>query len=171
MDNPLIFFAIIIAIVIIAILMPRWIGRSTRAAGSRTGRRFEDRERERTLHELGTTIVIHAPASVAREIVDEVVRRQPRKFTVLGDRGYGIRFVEEDDAIARLAPDPDGTRLQIEQSREHLGMPKGARFWKDLRDRVASEAGAREISVAEGVRNGFRSDGGRPAVWGRAEDE
>lgn len=171
MDTPLLVIAIIaiVIVVIAAILLPRWIRRSTDAAGTTAGRRFEDRERERTLRELGVTLVIHAPAAVAREIVDQAARRQPRKFTVLGDGGYGIRFVEDDDAVARLVEDEHGARLQIERSREHLGLPKGAQFWKDLRDRAASAAGAREISVAEGAPGAFARDASRPSEWTRVE--
>lgn len=168
MDNPLLIIAIIVVVIVAAFLLPRWMRRSTDAAGSRTRRRLEDAERERILRELGATIVIQAPMPVAREIVDEVVDRMPRKFTTLADGGYGIRFLEEDDAIARLVETPDGARLQVERSREYLGMPKGAQFWSDLRAAVAAAAESRGITVAEGAGDGFASDGGRPPLWMRS---
>ena len=80
-------------------------------------------------------------------LVDAIVLQRPRQFTVLGDGGYGIRFVEPDDAIARLSSDDAVTRLEIERSREYLGMPQGAGFWNDLRALVAARARAEGIVV------------------------
>ena len=145
MDNALIFIVLIIALIVLAVVLPRWIRRSTRTAGERTGRRDAESRIVEILDGLGATVVLHAPEPTAREIVDEIVRQQPRKFTALPDGGYGIRFIQPDDAVARLVEDPDGTRLQIEGFREYLGRPNTAEFWADLRSRVIASADARSI--------------------------
>lgn len=152
MDNPGLPFAVIAAVILGAVLLPRWIRSSSKAAGERTAQRAADSRLIKILDELGTTPVIHAPEPVSREIVDRVVLQHPRKFTALPDGSYGIRFVEADDALVRLVDDPVGTRLQIERVREHLGMPTASGFWSDLRERVTSAAAAQGIAVADGTR-------------------
>jgi hypothetical protein len=117
------------------------------------------------LAELGATLVIHAPARAAREIVDRVVLQQPRKFALLDDGGYGIRFVEADDAVVHLVDDAAGTRMQVVRTTERLGMPQNVEFWKELRSRVASGAGAQDISVADGPPHDFARHDGDPACW------
>ena len=150
MDNPLIFIALIAAVIVLAIFLPRWVRRSTRSAGGRAEQRLVDSRLATILDGLGTTIVLHAPEGVAREIVDGVALAQPRKFTPLPDGSYGIRFVEPDDAVARLIDDPEGTRLQVIRFREYLGMPNTAEFWADLRAHVATAAGAQHVEVSSG---------------------
>lgn len=147
MDNPLLFIALIAAVIVLAILLPRWVRRSTSSAAEREERRLAESHRAAALHELGTAVVLRAPEPVVRELVDAIVLQRPRQFTVLGDGGYGIRFVEPDDAIARLSSDDAVTRLEIERSREYLGMPQGAGFWNDLRALVAARARAEGIVV------------------------
>ncbi|MBO0981452.1 hypothetical protein [Microbacterium sp. SD291] len=152
MDNPVLLFSVIAVVIVAAMLLPRWIRRWSRAAGERSEQRSGASRRTRILADLGTTVVIRASESAAREVVDEVVRRHPRQFTALADGSYGIRFVEADDGVARLVADPGGTRLQAERVREYLGMPKTSDFWNDFRAHVASEAAGRGISVADGPR-------------------
>lgn len=158
MDNPLFFVALIVAIFVIAMLLPRWIRRSTASAGSRAERRERDSRLDEILDELGATIVIAATEPVAREIIDSVALQQPRSFTILPDGTYGIRFIEPDDAIVRLVSDPDGTRLQVEAFREYLGKPNTSPFWKELRSRAASGAEARKISTMRGPQLRHRRD-------------
>ncbi|WP_223587160.1 hypothetical protein [Microbacterium sp. OVT16B] len=165
MDSTLFFAIVIVGLVVLMFFLPGWIRRSSRSAGDRAGHKVATSQTERLLAELGTPLVIHAPATAAREIVDGVVLQQPRRFTPLDGGAYGIRFVEPDDAVVRLIDDPDGTRMQIEQTREHLGMPQNLEFWRDLRSRVASGAGAQDISVADGIRAEYSRDAGEPAVW------
>lgn len=165
MDTLVIVIAVIVAVIIGAMLTARIVRRSVTKAGGRYGRRTAAARIDAILDGLGTTLVIHAAGPVAREIVDRVVSRQPRRFSLLGDGGYGIRFIEADDAVVRLVDDLDGTRMQVERSTERLGMPQNAEFWADLRSRVTSEAGAQEVSVADGIRHGFIRDDDDPTVW------
>lgn len=150
MDSPLIFIVIIGAVIVLAIFLPRWVRRSTRAAGDREERRFTEARLAHILDDLGATIVVNASEAVTREIVDTVVLQQPRKFSILPDGGYGIRFVEPDDAVARLVADDDGTRLQIECFSEYLGMPNTSEFWMELRTRVTSGAETRDVRTSVG---------------------
>ena len=147
MDNPLVFLVLIAAVIVLAIFLPRWVRRSTMSAADREHRRLAESRRAEILRDLGTTVVIHAPESVVRELVDPIVLQRPREFTVLGDGGYGIRFVEPDDAIVRLVSDGTTTRMQIERSRDYLGMPQGAAFWNELRALVTARAAADGIVV------------------------
>lgn len=158
MDNPVIFIALIGVIIVLAIFLPRWIRRSTLSAGDRAEKRIAESRLAPILDELGTTLSLRAPVQVAREIVDGAALQQPRKFTVLPDGAYGIRFVEPDDAVARLVEDADGTRLQVEGFREHLGMPNTSAFWADLRAAVATDAKARGIPVDAGPAVRHRRD-------------
>jgi len=157
-DNPLFFVVLIIAVIVLAIFLPRWIRRSSRSAGERAEQRVTASRLEETLGELGSTIVLLAPEPVAREIVDGVALQQPRKFTVLRDGAYGIRFVEPDDSLVRLVEHEDGTRVQIERVREYLGMPQTTEFWADLRSRIASAASARGVATAAGPALRHRRD-------------
>ena len=150
MDNPLIYIAAIGAIIVLAILLPRWVRRSTGAAGGRAGQRHVADRLTGILEELGTTLVLQTSEATAREIVDGVVRQQPRKFTPLASGGYGIRFVEPDDAIVRVVDDENGTRLQVERIREHLGVPNTSEFLSDLRSAVSPAARAEGVHVSPG---------------------
>ena len=148
MDNPLLLFTLVAAIVVIAVLLPRWIRRSSTTPGRRAGRRFEEDQLLTLLDELGTTVDLQTDRLTARGIVDEAVRREPRKFTILDDGVYGIRFVEPDDAVAHLVSVDTGSRLQIVEFREYLGRPNTAGFWKDLRTDVIDTAVDRGIAHA-----------------------
>lgn len=150
MDNPLIYIAVIGAIIVLAIFLPRWVRRSTGAAGGRAEERYAVNRLAGILDELGTTVVLHTSEATARDVVDGVVRQQPRKFTKLGGGDYGIRFIEPDDAIARLVDDERGTRLEVARIREHLGVPNTSEFWADLRSGVSTAAHARGIDVSPG---------------------
>lgn len=165
MDNPVIYVAIIVAVIIGAMFLGRGLRRSVSRSGGRYGRRTAEDRVNRMLDELGATLVVQAPGLETREIVDRVVREQPRRFSILEEGEYGIRFVESDDAVVRLVDDVRGTRMQVVRSTERLGMPQNVEFWKDLRSRVASGAGAREISVIDGPRHGFTRRDGDPSFW------
>lgn len=156
---------IIVAVVIGAMLLGGIVRRSVTRAGGRFGRRTAMERTDAILHDLGRTLVIHAAEPVVREIVDRAATGQPRKFSLLDGGGYGIRFVEPDDATVRLVADAGGTRMQVERSVERLGMPQNVEFWNDLRSEVASGAEARQISVADGVLLTFARADGDPAVW------
>lgn len=161
MDNPLIFIAVIVALIVFAVLLPRWVRGSVRAAGRKSGRRLADAQLAPILDELATTVILHAPEPVVREIVDGLVVQQPRHFAMLDGRRYGIRFVEPDDTVIRLVADAEGTRMQVDGFREHLGRPNTAAAWADLRARTASAARARGIDVHAGppLRHRRRDDG------------
>nr|WP_201468735.1 hypothetical protein [Microbacterium hydrocarbonoxydans] len=147
MDNPLIFVVLIAALIVLSIFLPRWVRRSSTSAGSREERRVADSRRADALRDLGTTLVLDAPETVVREMVDTIVWQRPREFTVLDDGSYGIRFVEPDDAVVRLVTDGSTTRMRVERSREHLGMPQGASFWNELRALVTARAAAEGVGV------------------------
>ena len=147
MDNPLIFIVLIAALIVLSIFLPRWVRRSTTSAGTREQRRVAESRRADALRDLGTILVLHAPETVVRELVDAIVWQRPREFTVLDDGSYGIRFVEPDDAVVRLVTDGATTRMRVERSREHLGMPQGASFWNELRSLVSARAAAKDIAV------------------------
>ncbi|KAA0960144.1 hypothetical protein FQ142_14990 [Microbacterium sp. ANT_H45B] len=150
MDNPLIFFAVIVALLVLAALLPRWVRGSAGAAGRRAERRLADAQLAPILDELATTVVLQAPEPTVREIIDGLVVQQPRRFAMLDGGRYGIRFVEPDDAVIRLHADAEGTRMQVEGFREHLGRPNTAEAWADLRTRAASAAEARGIDAHPG---------------------
>lgn len=147
MDTPLLLFAPVAAIIVIAMLLPRWIRGSSGSRGRRAGRRSEQDQLVTLLDELGTVVDLHTDPSTAREIVDGAVRVEPRKFTILGDGVYGIRFVEPDDAVAHLVPIDGGSRLQIVEFREYLGRPNTAGFWRDLRTAVTERAEGRGVAL------------------------
>lgn len=169
MDSPLIVvvaIAAIVALIVLAVLLPRWIRRTGAAAGARESRRIRDARLIPILAELGTTLRFAGSERSAREVVDEVARQDPRRYTILPDGGYGIRFVEPDDAVARLVADRDGARLGVEGFREHLGVPNTAEAWRALRTRAASEAAARGIdTVEDAARRAFRRGEGPDAAW------
>lgn len=150
MDNPLIFIAAIVALLVLAVLLPRWVRGSAGAAGRRAERRLADAQLAPILDELATTVVLQAPEPTVREIIDGLVVQQPRRFAMLDGGHYGIRFVEPDDAVIRLLADAEGTRMQVEGFREHLGRPNTAEAWADLRTRAASAAEARGIDAHPG---------------------
>lgn len=147
MDNPLFFIALIVALIVLSIFVPRWVRRSAASAGTREERRVAESRRADALRALDTTLVLRAPETVVRELVDTIVWQRPREFTVLEDGSYGIRFIEPDDAVVRLVADGSTTRMQVVSSREHLGMPQGAAFWNELRSQVAARAAAEGIAV------------------------
>jgi hypothetical protein len=149
-DNPLIYIAVIGAVLVLVIFLPRWIRRSTGAAGDRAGRRYATDRLTGILDELGTTLVLHTSEATARQVIDGVVLQQPRKFTRLAGGSYGIRFIESDDAVVRLVDDENGTRLEVERIREHLGVPNTSEFWADLRSDVTAAARTRGIAVSPG---------------------
>jgi len=149
-DNPLLFIVVIMVVLVIAVFLPRWIRKSSRSAGDRTSARYTERRRSEILDELARTVVVHASEAVVREIVDTVVLQQPRRFSALSDGGYGIRFVEPDDAVARLVGDPQGTRLQLGGFREYLGMPNTSESWAELLARVTAAAVGRGLTVHAG---------------------
>ena len=151
-DTPLYILLglLILALIIAGPLLKSRLSRRVSEAGDRAGKKYASTQLVKTLGEFGTTLVIHAPEPVAREIV--AVAAAPQKHITLRDDGsYGIRFVEPDDTIVRLVRDPDGTRMQVETFREYLGFPQTAPLWTELRSRIASTAGVRDVSVAEGV--------------------
>ena len=143
---------LIVALIIAGPMLRSRLTRQVTAAGDRAGREFAAAQLVKTLDEFGTTLVIHAPAPLARDIVTIATDTKQKQFTVRSDGGYGIRFIEPDDTIIRLVHDADGTRLQVETFREYMGVPQTAPLWTDLRTRVASIAGARKVSVTEGER-------------------
>lgn len=148
MDNPLLLIALVAVIVVLAMVLPRWIRRSSGERGRRAGRRFEEDQLLAILDTLGTAVELGTDPQAAQRLVDGVVQREPRKFTILGDGVYGIRFVEPDDAIARLVPGPAGTRLRVEEFREYLGRPNTAGFWTDLRSGVVDAASHHGITYS-----------------------
>lgn len=150
MDNALLFIVVIVAVLVLAVFLPRWIKKSSRSAGDRASQRYAERRRSEILDELAGTVVVHASEAVVREIVDTAVLQQPRRFSALSDGGYGIRFVEPDDAVARLVGDPQGTRLQLDGFREYLGMPNTSDSWTELRTRVSKAAVARGLTAHDG---------------------
>ena len=158
MDNPLFFIVLIAAVIVLAVFLPRWVRRSSRTAGERAEQRVTASRLEEILGDLGSTLVLHAPEPVAREIVDGVALQQPRKFTVLPDGGYGIRFVDPDDSLVRLVEGQDGTCVQIERFREYLGKPQTTEFWADLRSGIASAASARGVATTAGPALRHRHD-------------
>lgn len=161
MDSPLLLFALVAAIIVIAMLLPRWIRRSSGTRGRRAGRRFEEDQLVALLEELGIAVDLHTDRRTAREIVDGAARSEPRKFTVLDDGAYGIRFVEPDDAVAHLVPIDAGSRLQIVEFREYLGRPNTAGFWRDLRATVTEGAQAHGVA---------HSTPPSPSLFRRSED-
>lgn len=164
MDNPLFFIALIGAVIVVAIFLPRWIRRSSRSASSRASGRFVDSRLAEILDVLGATLVLRASEGVAREIVDSVVLQQPRRFTVLSDGGYGIRFIEPDDSLVRLVETADGTRIQVERFREYLGKPNTSPAWADLRSLLAAAASAQGVSVEAGPPVHHRRDP-QSGIW------
>jgi hypothetical protein len=151
-DNPtfLLLGLLILALVVGGPFLRSTLSRKGSTLGEDAGRRFSAAQLVKTLDEFGTTVVIHAPEALARQIVAEAAAMRPKDVFPRSDDAYGIRFVEPDDAIVRVVPDPAGTRVQVERFREYMGFPQTAPLWKDLRGRIASTAAARNVSVSEG---------------------
>jgi hypothetical protein len=141
----------ILALIIGGPILKSRLGRRASEDGVRSGRRFASDKLDTALGELGTTLVIHAAEAGAREIVASAIAKKQREYVSRGDGTYGIRFVEPDDTVVRLVPVTDGCRMQIETFREYFGFPQTVQLWTDLRSRVASAAGARDVSVTEGT--------------------
>ena len=161
---------LIVVLIVAGQLLRSRVSRQGTAAGDRAGRTFAAAQLVKTLDEFGTTLVIHAPEATARDIVASAADTKQKQFTVRGDGGYGIRFVEPDDTIIRLVSDPEGTRMQVETFREYMGVPQTAPLWTDLRSRVTTAAGARSVAVTEGARMEYlRGDllDDRNARWAR----
>ena len=150
MDNAFFFIVLIVVVIVLATLTPRWVRRTSSSAGRRTGRRYEEERLTGILTDLGATVVLHTSPETARDIVDAVAGADARRFAILYGGGYGIRFLDEDDAVARLVPDADGIRLQVEQFTEYLGMPNTAGFWGELREGVEAAADARGVQTTAG---------------------
>ncbi|MCM3778099.1 hypothetical protein [Microbacterium hydrocarbonoxydans] len=166
MDNPILLFAPIAVIVVLAMLLPGWIRRSSNTRARRAGRRFEEGQLLVILDSLGTALDLGTDPEAARRLVDRMVQREPRKYTMLGNGVYGIRFVEPDDAIVRLTASDMGTRLRVEEFREYLGRPNTAGFWNDLRSGVIAEAEAHGIpTTAPSSPSTFERRGGPEPVW------
>lgn len=170
MDSPLLYIALIAVVVVFAMLLPGWIRRTSRAAAARESRRLSEPRTAAALDVLGTTLVVHAPESVVRELVDTVALQRPRAFTVRTDGGYGIRFIEPDDAVVRLAAASDGTRLQVSEFREYLGMPNTWAFWTELCTHVRTLAADRGIATTDGPRLRFDRGPGSDRTWTVAGD-
>lgn len=145
----------ILALIIGGPLLKSRLSRSASEAGDETGRKFAAAKLATMLDEFGTTLVIHAPEPLAREILASAIAKKQREYVIRSDGGYGIRFIEPDDTIVRLTADPEGARLQVETFREYMGSPQTGPLWTELRSRVATAAGAREIPVAAGEPIGF----------------
>jgi len=153
-DNPtyLLLGLLVLALIIGGPFLKGWANRKAASAGENAGKKFAASQLVKVLPEFGTTLIIHAPEHSAREIVAEAAAKKPKDFPARADGGYGIRFAEADDTIVRLVPDPAGTRVQVETFREYMGFPQTAPFWTDLRERIASAAGAHDTAVSEGPR-------------------
>ncbi|MGH3691019.1 MAG: hypothetical protein ACRDT7_12750 [Microbacterium sp.] len=145
----------ILALIIGGPLLKSRLGRNASEAGDETGRRFAAEKLTQTLGEFGTTLVIHAPERIAREIVASAMANKQREYVIRSDGDYGIRFIEPDDSIVHLHTDHEGIRMQVETFREYMGFPQTAPLWTELRSRVTSAAGAREIPVTAGEPIGF----------------
>lgn len=141
---------IILAIIVGAAFLRRWLNRSATAAGERAGRRFAAEQVQRALSEFGTTLRIHAPATQAQAALAAARETRSKDFLPLDGDAIGIRFVEQDDTVIRLIPDGDAMLLRVETFREYMGFPQTAPLWKDLRARVTAEAEARGVRVTEG---------------------
>lgn len=150
-DPTLILLGILVLVLIIGgPFIKVWANRRAAAAGESAGRKFAAKQLVNVLVEFGTTIVVHAPEDEAREIVAEAAGKKPKDFRGREDGGFGIRFVEPDDTIVRLVPDPAGTRVQVETFREYMGFPQTVSFWQDLRTRISTVAAERGVAVSEG---------------------
>lgn len=158
---------VIVAVIIGAMLLGGVVRRGAARSGDRYGRRVRADRLGLTLEELGATLVVRAPDADVRGILDRIVAQDARRFTALDDGAYGLRFIDHDDGVVRLVTDPDGTRMQVESSREYMGMPKTSGFWADLRALVTAAAAARGIATAPGPVLGYerREHGGSAAVW------
>ncbi len=152
MDSVLtvVLVVVIITLLVGAAFLPRWVRRSSTAAGARAGARFTAERMTQLLTELGTTLRIQAPPEVAAALLHAAVAGHEKAYAVLDDGTVGIRFVEPDDTVVRLGPDAEGTLLRVETFRDYLGFPQTAPLWRELRERVTGEAAARRIEVSDG---------------------
>lgn len=165
MDSPLLYIALIVAVIVLAMLLPRWIRLTSRSAAARETRRLSEPRTAAALDVLGDTLVVSAPEPVVRELVDTIAMQRPRAFTILPDGGYGIRFAEPDDAVVRLLAVPDGTRVQVSGFREYSGMPNSWAFWTELRTHVRALAEEQGIASTEGPRVRFDRGPGNDPTW------
>lgn len=150
-DPTIILLGLLVIVLLIgAPFFKGWANRKAAAAGANAGKKFAAKQLVNVLVEFGTTLVLHAPEDIAREVVAEAAGTKPKDFTVRPDGGFGIRFVEPDDTIVRLVSGPGGTRVQIETFREYMGFPQTCQFWQDLRARITAAATERGITVSEG---------------------
>ncbi|WP_067196975.1 hypothetical protein [Microbacterium sp. XT11] len=165
MDSPLLFAGIIIAVIVLALVLPRWTRGSSQRAAASTGRAISSSRTDEALAALGSSLLLHAPDTVAREIVDRVALQHPRMLTARGDGGYGIRFVEPDDAVARLVSTAQGTRLEVARTRELLGTPQNPEFWEQIKTHVASGAATQGVASSPGPQLHYARRDGDPPVW------
>lgn len=150
-DPTIILLGILVIVLLIGgPFIKGWANRKAAAAGENAGRKFSAKQLVKVLVEFGTTLVIHAPESTAREIVTEAAGQKPKDFTVRADGGYGLRFMEADDSVVQLITDPAGTRVQVETFREYMGFPQTVQLWQDLRTRISAAAAERGVVVTEG---------------------
>lgn len=165
MDSPLLYIAVIIGVLVLAVLVPRWVRRSSGSAGEREARRLGDAGTAAARETLGTTLVVLAPPSVVREIADSVALQHPRAFTILPGGTYGIRFVEPEDAVARLIEIDEGTRVEVARFRDYAGMPNSWAFWTEFQDRVRSGAHARDLETVAGPLLAFERGSRTDVIW------
>lgn len=170
MDSPLLYIALITAVIVLALLLPRWVRRTSRAAADRELRRLSEPRTTAALDVLSATLVVRASEPIVRELVDTVAMQRPRAFTILPDGRYGIRFAEPDDAVVSLVPVPGGTRVQVSEFREYGGMPNAWAFWTELRTHVNALAEDRGLEAAEGPRARFDRGPGSDPTWTVADD-
>ncbi|OAN43254.1 hypothetical protein [Microbacterium sp. H83] len=165
MDSPLPYIAVIVVVIVLAMLLPRWIRRTSGSAAERETRRLAEPRTAAALETLGTTMVVHSGEPVVRELVDSIALQHPRAFTILPDGTYGVRFAEADDAIARLVEVDGGTRVEISRFREYAGMPNDWAFWTELLRRVQAGAEARGLATTAGPRLRFDRGRGSDPLW------
>lgn len=146
---------LILALIIGGTRLRSRVSREAVGAGAGATGRYAATRLAQTLDELGTSLIVHAPEPLAREIVSSATATQV-KVSVRDDGSLGIRFMEPDDTIVALVPDREGIRLQIETFREYLGHPQTAALWTDLRAAVASAARVRGVAVEDGEQIRYR---------------
>ena len=157
METPLVLVLglLIVALIVTGVLLRGWVRRRAAVAGRRAGARFTSARMREILDELGATLVIRASPAVAADLLRAAAAARGKDFTRLADGDIGIRFVETDDTIVRVAPDPAGALLRVETFRDYLGFPQTAPQWKELRALVTAEAAAHGIAVTDGPASAF----------------
>lgn len=165
----LLFGLLILAIIVGAAFLRPWLNRSAAASGRRAGERFARAQLDRALAEFGITLRIPLPVAEAQELLAQATANG-KDFLPLPDGDIGIRFVEPDDTVVRVAPDPEGALVRVETFREYMGFPQTTALWTDLRSRIRAVAGARGLTVSDGppvsyVRGPLLDD--RNARWSR----